>query len=181
MTIGWKLLIGAVLLAGVAIGGYWKGHHDESMVFELYKSKQSTKAETQVASNQHAAAAITASEAQGLRNIAAQAQESRNEIQKRNDALVGTTAALSATVASLQRRLASARSERPQLPAPAAGGPSVDAAGDAALPVGLAELVKFNAEQFRQADEDTVTITALQQVVTQDRMICNGTVPGISQ
>lgn len=170
-------LVGAMALFG---GGYYEGHSREAAAFDTFKAQQAAIASQQVVTNHTAVAAISASEADGLKQIATTATESRNEIQKRNDALVGSTAALSATVASLQHRLAGTSQQLAAVSKAGAGTGSADAAGDAALPVGLADLVKFNSAQFLAADDDTVTITALQAVATQDREICNGALPGLN-
>lgn len=170
-------LVGAMALFG---GGYYEGHVHEAAAFNAFKVEQQAAAAQQVVTNHTAVAAISASEAAGLKQIAATATESYNEIQKRNNALVGNAAALATTVASLQRRLAGT-SQQLAAVSKAGPGPGVpDAAGDGALPVGLADLVKFNSAQFLAADNDTVTITGLQAVVTQDRQICNGALPGLN-
>lgn len=176
----WKVVGVLAAFAIVAAGALFEYHHIQTTAVNDYKSKQAVVAEKQVATNQTAVAAITASEAEGLRQIAATAQESRNEIQKRNDALVGTNAALTDTVGKLQRRIASASQQPVVVSQTATGGSVADGAGDPALPVGLADLVRFNTSQFKLADEDTVTITALQAVVAQDRQICNGSLPGVT-
>jgi hypothetical protein len=178
-SIVWK--IGGVLLAMaiVAAGATFEIHRVKTQAVDAYKQSQTVVAQKQVITNQTAVAGISASEAAGLRQIAATAQESRNEIQKRNDALVGTNAALADTVSRLQHRLAGTNQQPVVVSKAAAGGREPDAASDATLPVGLADLVKFNAAQFLAADEDAVTITALQAVVTQDRQICNGSLPGL--
>lgn len=175
----WKILAGLLVFLGVAGGSAWLMHSHDSKVFQDYKDQQTALAAKQVISNKAAVAAITASEAQGLRTIAASAQESRNEIQKRNDALVGSNVALASTAGRLRARLADAQRQPVVVPGAPASGSTADAASQPALPDGLEQLVKFNSAQFLAADENAVTITALQAVVTQDRAICNGALPGL--
>lgn len=168
------------ILAGIAIvagGAAFEMHKHDTAVFTAYKAAQTIKADTQVIHNQVAVAAITASEADGLRQIAANATESQNEIQKRNDALV---AANSDLAGKLRARLAIPDSWRPVVPKTAAGGPVDHGASDAALSDGLADLVKFNTSQFYAADVNAVALTAAQAVIVQDRQICNGQLPGVS-
>jgi hypothetical protein len=176
-AIAWKLLGGLVLIIGVAVGAYVKGHHDETLVFDNYKSTQAAKAEKQVASNQTAVAAITASEAAALRATNAQLTESNHEATVRHDALVTERDAL---LKRLRAYVASAGSGRPVVPVVAAGGQRPDAQGNAALPDGLAELFDFNTRQFYDADKLANQVTALQAVVEQDRAICNGALPGLN-
>jgi hypothetical protein len=175
------LIIGALFGAAVLFGGgYYEGHSREAAAFDTFKAQQAAIASQQVVTNHTAVAAISASEAAGLKQIAATATESRNEIQKRNDALVGNAAALATTVASLQRRL-TGTSQQLAAVSKTGSSPGVpDGTGDGPLSVGLADLVKFNSAQFLAADDDTVTITGLQAVVAQDRLICNGALPGLS-
>jgi len=179
-SIVWKM--GGILLALtiVAAGTAYEIHHIKTSAVKSYQTQQVVVAQKQVITNQAAIAGISASEAAGLKQIAATAQESRNEIQKRNDALVGTNAALADTVSRLQHRLANASQQPVVVSKAAASGPVPDGAGNAALSVGLEQLVKFNTYQFKLADENAVTITALQAVVTQDRQICNGSLPGVT-
>jgi transposase len=177
-SIAVKILIGFVLIVGAAAGGYWKGHHDETMVFDVYKQEQAANAEKQVASNQHAVAAITASEAAALRATASTLQESNDELTKRRDALVADRAQL---VSQLRTRLAGTGGRAAQLSsAPAAAGGS-HATGDGALSVGLEQLVEFNGREFYEADLYADQLIAAQQVIVQDRQICNGSLPGVSQ
>jgi hypothetical protein len=173
------LILGAVVAAAVLAGGsYFAGVHHESVVFDAYKSQQAAVAAQQVTSNHDAVAAVSASEAAGLRQIADTAKESAAEIQKRNDALVAANASLAD---QLRHRLTSPRVVTAGVSKAGTGTGSTDGSSDAALSVGLADLVKFNTAQFYAADNDTVTITGLQSVVTQDRQICNGALPGLPQ
>lgn len=175
------LIIGALVGAiALTFGGWYAGHHGEEQVFNAYKATQAAAAEKQVATNVTAVAAISASEADGLKQIAATAQESLNEIQKRNHALVGNNAALSSTVASLQRRLTGASQQLAAVPKAGAGGSDDHAASDPALSIGLADLVKFNSAEFYAADQYAVNLNAAQQVIVQDRQICNGSLPGLN-
>lgn len=160
----------------VAAGAYYEGHHHEALAFDAYKAEQAAQAQKQITTNHDAVAAISASEADGLRKIAADAQESRNEIQKRNDALTAANAALSGRL----WHYLSARKQPASVPTAAAGGPADHAAGDAALPVGLQQFTGWLTGQFYAADKLAVNLTAAQAVIEQDRLICNGALPGIA-
>lgn len=162
----------------VAAGSYYEGHHHEAAAFAAYKSAQAALAQQQVTTNHDAVAAISASEADGLRKIAANAQESRNEIHQRNDALV---AANSALAGRLRSYLARTSQQPASVSTVAAGGPADHGAGDATLPVGLQQFTGWLTGQFYEADKLAVNLTAAQAVIVQDRQICNGTLPGIPQ
>ncbi len=176
----WKAVGVLFAVIVVAAGTTAELHHIKTQAVATYKTEQAAVAQKQVVTNHATVAAISASEAAGLRKIAADAKESRDEIQKQYDAAAGSNAALTAAVGKLRARLAYAGKQSTQLPQTGASGPAADGAGNAALPEGLAELVKFNAYQFKLADDDAVTVTALQKVVAQDRAICDGSLPGIT-
>lgn len=161
----------------VAAGAYYSGHHREALAFDAYKAQQAAQAQKQVTTNHDAVAAISASEAEGLRRIAADAQESRNEIQKRNDALIAANADLSGKL----WRYLHASKQPASVPTVAAGGPADHGASDAALPVGLQQFTGWLTGQFYAADKLAVNLTAAQAVIEQDRLVCNGALPGISQ
>jgi hypothetical protein len=170
--------IGIALAALVVLGGaYYEGHHHEALAFEAYKAQQAAQAQKQVTTNHGAVAAISASEAEGLRRIAADAQESRNEIQKRNDALTAANADLSGRL----WKYLGARKQPASVPTVAAGGPDDHGASDAALPVGLQQFTGWLTGQFYEADKLAVNLTAAQAVIEQDRLVCNGALPGIAQ
>lgn len=173
----WKALgvLAAMLL--VAAGAFYEGHHLEAQVFQDYKDQQMALAEKQVASNQTAVAAITASEAEGLRQIAASRQEQANEVQKRNDALVAANGDLAHR---LRTYVASARSTRALVSASTASGPGDHAASDAALPDGFSNLAQWITHELHDADINAVNLTAAQQVIEQDRQICSGALPGLA-
>lgn len=173
----WKVVGGLIALLLVASGSYYEGHHHEALAFQDYKNQQAAVAAKQVASNQTAVAAITASEAEGLRKIAATRQEQVDAIKKTNDALV---AANSDLADKLQRYLTRTGGRRPIVHQAAAGPGGSDAASDAALPVGLQQFTGWLTGQFYEADRLAVNLTAAQQVIEQDRLICNGQLPGIS-
>jgi hypothetical protein len=175
IPIPYRLLAGIVAALAITLAGYCYGKHQETLAFDAYKAEQAAAAEKQVATNQTAVAAITASEAAGLRQIASDAQESRNEVQKRNDALV---AANSTLAGQLQRYLAGPGSRPAVVPKTSAGGPDNHATSEPALSVGLQQFTGWLTGQFYEADRLAVNLTAAQQVIQQDREICNGTLPG---
>lgn len=177
MFASWKWIAGLVLVAGAAIGGYWKGHHDESMVFTQFKATAAARAEKQVASNQTAVAAISASEAAALQATNQQLQESNHEATKRRDALESERSVL---LGQLRQRLACPVSKGAVVPEAAGRGPGAHAASDAALPDGLADLYDFNGREFYEADQLAIKLTAAQQVITNDRLTCNGSLPGVT-
>jgi hypothetical protein len=173
----WKIIGALAALLIVAGGAYYEGHHHEALAFDAYKAQQAVAAQKQVTTNHDAAAALSASEAAGLRRIAADAQESRNEIKKRNDALTAANADLSGKL----WKYLNAGKRPASVSASAAGGPVDHAAGGAALPVGLQQFTGWLTNQFYEADKLAVNLTAAQQVIEQDRLICNGSLPGITQ
>lgn len=170
-------ILGALVAAvGLALSGYFYGHHVETLAFDAYKSQQAASAEKQIVQNHDAVAAVAASEAEGLRQIAATQKENIDELTKRRDALV---AANSDLAVRLQHYLASAGRPATSVPQVAAGTRGSDAAGDAALSVGLQQFTGWAADELYAADVLAVRLTAAQKVIEQDRLVCNGELPGI--
>lgn len=167
-------LVGAI---GLALGGYFYGHHVETLVFDAYRAKQATLAAQQIVSNHDAVAAVSASEAAGLRQITTTQQESLNELTKRRDALV---AANSDLAQRLQHYLASASRPATPMSQVAAGASGSDAASDPSLSVGLQQFTGWLTGQFYEADVLAVRLTAAQAVISQDRLVCNGELPGVA-
>jgi inactivated superfamily I helicase len=172
-----KLIGVAAALAIVAAGAYYEGHHHEALAFDAYKVQQAELAQKQVTTNHDAVAAVAASEADGLRAISAHQQEQINEVQKRNDALVASNADLARR---LRGYLTRTGGQPASVPAAASGGPVDHDAGDAALSVGLQQFTGWLTGQFYEADRIAVRLTAAQQVIVQDRQVCNGSLPGVT-
>lgn len=172
----YKLIGFAAALAIVAAGAWYQGHHNEALKFDAYRAEQKAAAARQVASNVTAVSAISASEAAGLRTIATVQQEQINDLTHRRDALLNERAQLTER---LRINLARASSRPAAVPETASSAQGRDAAGGAALPVGLEQLVDWNTRQFYEADTIATRLTAAQAIIEQDRAICNGALPGI--
>lgn len=176
-SIAVKLLIGIAVLAAVACGAFYEGHHLEAQAFQDYKDKQTGVAEHQVATNQTAVAAITASEAAALRQTADDRQEQIDEIQKRNDGLVAANGQLAG---KLRNYVNGARSTAALVSSSAAGAGSGDGTGEAALSDGFSNLTGWITHELHDADIDAINLNAAQQIIVQDRQICTGALPGIT-
>lgn len=173
-----KVLGIAAAIAIVAGGSWYEGHHQEALAFDNYKLQQAAVAQKQVTTNHDAVAAVSASEVAGLKKIATDAQESNDALKKTNDALLASNGDLTL---KLWQRVHLPSQPAVGVPKAAGSGPVDHGADDSALPVGLAELVKFNTNQFYAADQLAVRLTAAQAVIVQDRQICNGELPGLTQ
>jgi len=172
------VLLGTLLaVIAIAAASFGYGRHVESLAFDKYKAEQRSAASAQVASNQTAVAAITASEAEGLRQIASTAQESRDEIQKRNEALVAANSDLARRLREYVTRPGVTATHVPQ---PATGSGGSDAAGSTSLPDGFQNLAQWVTAELRDADNLAVTLVEAQQVILQDRQMCNGQLPGVT-
>lgn len=172
----YKLIGFVVALAIVAAGAWYEGHHGEALKFDAYRAEQKAVAAQQVAANVTAVSAISASEAAGLRTIATTQQEQINDLTQRRDALLNERAQLTER---LRANLARASQQPAAVPQTASSTAGRDAAGNAALPVGLEQLVDWNTRQFYEADTIAARLTSAQAIIEQDRVICNGALPGI--
>lgn len=174
----WAILAGVGAALALALGGYFYGHHVESLAFEAFKAQKVAAAEKQVVSNHDAVAAISASEAAGLRTISATQQEQINDLTQRRDALVANNDDLARR---LQQHLARPGKPAASVPQAATGTGRPDAAGDATLSVGLQQFTGWLTQRFYEADTLAVRLTAAQAVIQQDREICNGSLPGLTK
>jgi hypothetical protein len=171
----WAILGGLLLTLAMCFGCYGWGHHNESLVFEAYKSQQAQKAETQVADNKGALLDQERQQSAALARTVEDQKGSISEIKKRRDALLADNQRLSLQL----RKFLGASVTAALVSSSAAGAGQPDAASEAALSGRLAALSGFVTSQFSAADIDTTTIAALQAIVEEDRRVCNGVLPGV--
>jgi hypothetical protein len=165
-----------VLVIGLCFGCYGWGHHNESLVFEAYKSQQNSRAETQVADNKGELLVQERQQSAALAKIVQDQKGTIDETTKRRDALLADNQRLSL---QLRGYLTGARSTAALVSSSTAGTGGSDAANDAAFLERLAKLSEFNTGQFGAADVNIATITALQAIIAEDRRICTGALPGV--
>lgn len=170
------ILAELVFVLGLCFGCYEWGHHNESLVFEAYKSQQVSKAETQVADNKGALLDQERQQSAALAKIVENQRGTIDEITKRRDALLADNQRVSQQLRSF---LTGASSTAALVSSSTAGARGSDEAGDATFSERLAKLSQFNTSQFGAADIDAAKITALQAIVDEDRRICTGALPGV--
>jgi hypothetical protein len=174
-TLPWAILGAVVAIGAAAVGGYFYGHHVEALAFSAYQSAQAAAAEKQAAANK------TALLAQQSANQAAMTKTSQtyageiDEITKRRDALI---AANNSLTQRLYVHVASPSSAKPGVPETGASGPVDASASEVELPQ---QLNGWITDRFAEADRNAALVTSLQQVIVEDRLICNGQLPGITQ
>lgn len=169
----WLLLGGAVLVAAACAASFYYGHHVESLAFDAYKSQQAAVAAKQEAANRAALLVQQQADQAKMDQINQEHAGETDEIVKRRDALLAANR-------SLTQRLwvrTHSTDSKPAVPEVGASEP-VDAQGSsAALSDGSA---KFFIDEFAAADQLAADYAALQQVITHDREVCNGSLPGVS-
>jgi hypothetical protein len=170
------ILAELAIVLGLCFGSYQWGSHNESLVFEAYKSQQASKAEEQVADNKGALLDQERQQSAALAKIVQDQKGNINEITQRRDALLADNQHLSL---QLRRFLTGSSSTAALVSSSTAGTQGLDGASDAAFSERLAKLSEFNTAQFGAADLYIAQISALQAVVAEDRKICNGVLPGV--
>lgn len=165
-----KWLAGIGLVAALAIGGYVKGHHDESMVFAKYQSDQKAQAAQQEAASQQRARQKEESAAQ---NIAAIQRTAQSQLDDHDQTSNATIAALRSGTLRLSSELANTR--RAASVSQAATGPArTDDASTSELPVDTAA---FLISESHRADTLAIHFNEAVAVIAQDRLTCDGSVP----
>lgn len=167
-----------VLVIGLCFGSYEWGHHNESLVFEAYKSQQGSKAETQVADNKGALLDQERQQSAALAKIVQDQKGSIDEITKRRDALLADNQRVSL---QLRKFLAGASVKPAGVPGTAAIAGQPQAEEDPAFLERLARLSQFNTGQFGTADVDIADYNALLAIAEDDRLRCDGSLPGIQK
>ncbi|WP_017773857.1 lysis system i-spanin subunit Rz [Paraburkholderia kururiensis] len=164
LLISWGLRLGIVVAA--ALGGFFYGHHVESLAFDAYRAEQAATAEKQLATEQAHARAVEQAAVAHQAAAEAQYQENLNELKKRRDAL------LAAGIAGGQRLyVTTARAKPAGVPQPAASASGADTPVPAALSDGSAS---FFIDKFAEADQLVATLNLAEQVIAEDRKTCNG-------
>jgi hypothetical protein len=170
------IIIAALVgLALVSVGSFGYGEHIETLLFDEYKSQQAAAAQKQVADNKTALLAQAQAEQAKMDQINLTHAGETDEIVKRRDALLAANRDLTQR---LWVRTASAGKPATVVPGAAASEPVDAGAGETALSPAVGSWL---TDQFTQADTDIATIAALQQVVIQDRAVCNGALPGLPE
>lgn len=170
----WILLGLVVVFIGAMTAAFFEGKHIETTVFEKYVSDQKAAAEAQVAANKAALLTQALQQQAAMDVIKNTHAGALNEITQRRDALITANRNLTQR---LYVATASSSVKSADLHSAGSSGPGDNETGTAALSIGSSE---FFLDEFAQADSDIATITALQQVVTEDRLVCNGSLPGVS-
>jgi len=171
----WILLAVAVAMIALAFGAYRFGVHVEKQSFDAYVSKEAAAAQAQVASNQKALKDLAASDAAAMDALTQSHNEATNENTQRRDALLTANR-------NLTQRLWVATAGRPSsgpaaVPSTGASGPVDNATGYATLSIGSSS---FFIDEFSEADQLAIDLAAAQQVIIQDRKVCDGSLPGIA-
>jgi hypothetical protein len=170
----WTILGGVMVLFLTAAFSYGYGHHVDHLAFVAYQKDQAAKAAQQVAANRAALLAAQQASQEEMAKINQTHTENVDEIKKRRDAL-------RAAVSSMSQRLyvntAGYGGANAGMSEAGASGPSATEASYAALPAGFGNWL---IDKFTEADDSAATVTALQQIVIEDRKICDGRLPGIA-
>lgn len=183
------VLLGAVLAAiALALGGYFYGHHVESLAFDTFKAQQTAVAEKELADAQARARLKEQSAAAKLALTDAAYQTQLQTLQDQNHELqqTETAAVLALHDGTLRLRYVSAGSGRASGSQVASGTRRSDESGSSAataeLPVPVGEFLlseSARADRLAMLDAGRIKkIAALQAIVDQvDRQTCNGVVP----
>lgn len=165
-----KWLACIALLMGLAAGGYLKGHHDESLVFEKYQSDQAAAAAQQAADSQ--ARARRKEETYAL-NAAAIQRTAQAQLDDHEKTSADTITALRDGSLRLYNQLASAR-RTTGVPEAGASPVRTDDARASELPVDTAA---FLVSESHRADALAIKFNEAVAVIAQDRLTCDGSVP----
>lgn len=164
-------ILGAVLaLMGVAGGGVWYGHHQESLVFEAFKANEYAAAEKALSVEQASARAAEEKYTASIAAMQAQTVTETAENAKVKDAAI---ADLRSGNLRLSSQLARTRAAGvPHVATPAGG---VDQASTSELPV---DTGVFLIHEAARADNLAILFNEAIQVIAQDRVTCNATPSG---
>jgi hypothetical protein len=180
-----QAILAKIAIVGLAVGGaYLYGHHNgyssEKAAYDLYVSQQAQKAEAQAASNKAA-----------LAFQQTQFELAQAKIQKEHtDALAQVeTARVSAVADSahyadrLRYYLAhpSVRTVVVSGSSASATGTPADSEGASGQPDGVSDLNRYLTQRFYTADKVAATLNEAIDLIAQDRLTCNGKLPGVTQ
>jgi hypothetical protein len=186
------LILAAVLAIGIAgVGGYAFGHHVEALAFEKFQAQEKAVAEQELAGAQADARTKEQTAASKLAFIDAGYQTQIQTLQDQSHDQQQTYEAALRGVdnGTLRLRYADSGTGRASGNQVAAGASGSDAAGASSntteLPVPVSE---FLVDEASRADDLAVLdaqraqqVTALQALVTQYRLTCNGVPLGVAQ
>ena len=162
----WAIVGALVAAIGLAVGGYFYGHHVESLAFDAYRAQQVAVAQKAEADAQVAARAAEQTYDSKLADATAAYQENLDALTKRRDALERQLADGSERV-----YVTVARPGSNGVPQAATAPGRADETVSAALSQRSAE---FFAGQFAEADRLASLVNLAEQVIAQDRQTCNG-------
>lgn len=165
-----KWLVGIALLMGLAAGGYLKGHHDESLVFQKYQSDQAAAAALQAAASQTRA---RQKEENYALNAAAIQRTAQTQLDDHEKTSADTITALRDGTLRLYNQLASAKRPVGVSQAGASAGRTDDARASE-LPVDTAA---FLVSESHRADALAIKFNEAVAVIAQDRLTCDGSAP----
>lgn len=164
-----------VILIGAACYGW--GHHNETLVYNAYVSKQDAAAQKQVGDNKTALLKQQQDDAAAMTALNDNHQEQLRDLQKANE---NARADAIASTSKLRQYITSTSRQPADVPDAAASGSVAAGTGAAPLRDGVSDLDQWLTSQWYDADQLTLTVTALQQIVTADRKTCNGSLPGVT-
>lgn len=179
----WLILAELVIVIGIGGGCYAYGHHNGELAvqtqFDEYKLKQTREADKQAEDNRNALAAQQAEFDSRMEHTNLQHAAATSEITKRRDALATANSSLTQ---QLRKYIAASTRQQPAVVQQAGAGGPVDHATDPAdVRDGVSDLSQYLLNRFSDADQCAVDLTAAQQVIVTDRMLCNGELPGVTQ
>jgi len=170
----WILLAALTVFIGAIGASFFYGKHVEELVFNAFVSAEAAKAQAQVASNKSALLKQAAVNQAAIDSINQTHAEDTSENLKRRDALLTANRNLTQR---LYVATASSGSGGAVVPASGTSGPVDNATGYAALSIGSSN---FFIDEFSEADQLAIDLTAAQKLIIQDRLMCNGSLPGIT-
>lgn len=171
----WAILGALLTVLALCAASFGFGHHVEYLALVAYQKSQTTAAEKQVADNKSALLAQQQADAAAMAQINQTHGVQLNAITQRRDALLAANRNLSQR---LWVRTASADKPATGVSKTGSGGSVATDSGEVELPQ---QLASWLVDQFTQADNDAALVTSLQQVVIHDRLVCNGSLPGVTK
>jgi len=167
----WLYLAALLGVFAIAAGAYAFGFHNEHEAFVAYQAQQKADAEQQVVKNRDALQDLAQNNAAQMKQITQAHTEEVYEEKKRRDALL-------IDVRNLSQRVyvgTAGPGGRTGMSTTGGSGPGGYEAGVAALSVGSSE---FFIGKFSEADRLAIKLAEAQQIIREDRKICNGQMPG---
>lgn len=181
-----SLAVKALVVVAVVGGAFAYGHHvgykGEKLVYDDYVLKQGKAADDQVIANKNALAAQQASYDARLKSI--QTEYAQNE-QQLNVSLGAAFASASDYAGKLREYIAAthASPQRAVVPVAQSGARGTAASGQstAGLVDGVSSLNWYLTQRFGDADKTAIKLNEAIDLIAQDRLTCNGALPGVSQ